>query len=343
MPPPSRVGIVVIGAGALGLAVAAELAGRGAAPLVLDAADGSNASAVAAGMIAPAFEAAQEDAALDRAVLYRMSRDLWPDLGTRTGVALIRDGAEWIGPREPLAARFAALGFETSMTSEGFHTPEDWRLEPRAALARLADAVTDAGGEVRRARVLAVAASGGEVRIDTDLGEVRAEAVVVAAGWAAATLSVPGLAAVLAAVTPIKGQILKLEGAGAAAVRRTTRGAGVYLTPRRDGVLVGASMQSGRTDLDIESEVIAGLRSAAERICPELSGARIAETWAGVRGAVADGLPLAGASALAGVHLALAPRRNGWLLAPLIARSVAASVLGGDDPAGGVFAPGRIA
>ena len=51
-------------------------------------------------------------------------------------------------------------------------------------------------------------------------------------------------------------------------------------------------------------------------------------TRVGVRGAVADGLPLAGASAQPGLFLALAPRRNGWLLGPMVARIVADGIEG---------------
>jgi glycine oxidase len=48
----------------------------------------------------------------------------------------------------------------------------------------------------------------------------------------------------------------------------------------------------------------------------------------GIRGATADGLPLAGPSGEPGLHLALAPRRNGWLLGPLAAQVVADGIEG---------------
>jgi glycine oxidase len=49
----------------------------------------------------------------------------------------------------------------------------------------------------------------------------------------------------------------------------------------------------------------------------------------GVRGATPDGLPLAGPVGQ-GLHVALAPRRNGWLLGPSVARVVAEGVEGGE-------------
>ena len=50
----------------------------------------------------------------------------------------------------------------------------------------------------------------------------------------------------------------------------------------------------------------------------------------GVRAATSDGLPMVGASAAPGVVLAVGARRNGWLLAPLVAQLVAACVTGRD-------------
>ena len=54
----------------------------------------------------------------------------------------------------------------------------------------------------------------------------------------------------------------------------------------------------------------------------------VGHTRVGVRGATADGLPLAGPAGSAGLHLALAPRRNGWLMGPLVARIVADGIEG---------------
>ena len=52
-------------------------------------------------------------------------------------------------------------------------------------------------------------------------------------------------------------------------------------------------------------------------------------TRVGIRGATAVGLPLAGPSGHPGLHLALAPRRNGWLMGPLVAGITADGIEGG--------------
>ena len=331
--------VIIIGAGSLGLAAAAELVGRGVRPLVLDA-GGPNASLVAAGMLAPAFEAVLEEVSPERADLYRLGRDLWPELAGRAGIALDRSGTDWIGPVEPLASRMAALGFAVEAAPGGFRTPDDWTLDPETAQPRLAALIAEGGGAIRTVRVEALEVSRSGVEVYAGDHCFAGETVVIAAGWAAPALTEPlGLARDL--VRPIKGHILRLAGEGTTQVERVTRAPGVYFVPRPDGLVVGATMQPDRSDVAIEPEVVEALHRAAAAVFPALSQAKVAEARAGVRGASPDGLPLAGAAPVADVHLALAPRRNGWLLAALVAKSVVASLLGGDDPADGAFRPDR--
>ena len=63
---------------------------------------------------------------------------------------------------------------------------------------------------------------------------------------------------------------------------------------------------------------------------------------AGVRSATPDGLPMVGPSSAPGVFLAMGARRNGWLLAPLMAQ-VLSDQLAGAAPApwAGLFRPSR--
>ena len=88
--------IVVIGAGVLGLCAALELQRRGCTVTVIDP-GGENASSVAAGMIAPAMEAAIEKLDADHAALLRRARNIWPEFAEAFGVTLLAPGAEWRG------------------------------------------------------------------------------------------------------------------------------------------------------------------------------------------------------------------------------------------------------
>jgi glycine oxidase len=88
-------------------------------------------------------------------------------------------------------------------------------------------------------------------------------------------------------------------------------------------------MEPGRSDRRIDEGAVAGLRRLAISLYPGLEGAE-ATAQAGVRAATPDGLPLVGPSNRAEVLLAVGVRRNGWLLAPLIADMIAAYLAGRD-------------
>jgi glycine oxidase len=150
------------------------------------------------------------------------------------------------------------------------------------------------------------------------------------------------LAPELAVLEPIKGHILHFaeqpDGAGP-----TLRCHGGYLTGGLDGVMVGATMEAGRADRTIDADRVADLRALAVRLRPALAKA-VMTPRAGVRAASPDGLPLVGPSQAPGVFLASGARRNGFLLAPLVAR-MSAAYLAQQEP--GPYArlldPGRFA
>lgn len=292
--------LLVIGAGVLGLASAAVAQAAGLKVRVVDP-GGPNASSVAAGMIAPGFEAALEDATAERASLYRHAAALWPGFAARFGLDYRQDGADWRGPADPLAAKFEALGFAVERTAAGFTVSAEGLVAPEPALARLAE-----GLEIRRGRV-------------DSLTGLDAGRVLVATGWAR------GLLPLQHAVRPIKGQLLRLGGR----LDRVVRGPGVYLAPQADAVVVGATMEPDLADTAVDPAVIEALRARAVGLVPDLAEAPLIDARAGVRGATPDGLPLVGRID-SRTLVALAPRRNGWLLAPLAAESLLAELEGRD-------------
>lgn len=315
--------ILIVGAGVLGLATAAELALRGRASTVIDPGD-VNASAVAAGMIAPAFESLLENASSERATLLKSARDLWPAFADRAGLNLLRDGAEWIGdsPHEA-AERLAGLGFEVRLDDGVVFTPDDWRIEPVPALSTLA---RTAGVTVRRGRVDALKPEDGRWTADlSDGAALSARLVILASGAAPPVEGLPAdVQRLLALIRPIRGQIERLPFSTGARSRRVTGG---YASPLGQGMVVGASMDVDRRDLAPDPKQT---RRMMETIGAALgvSGSADRVTQVGVRGATPDGLPIAGALG-GGIYAALAPRRNGWLLAPAVA-AVAADAIEGE-------------
>jgi len=309
--------ILVVGAGALGRASAAVLHRRGAQVTVVDdAPPGGNASAIAAGMIAPALEAALEDAEPERAELYRRAAGRWPDFAAACGLRLIDDGTDWRGAAEPLAGRLDALGFAYERRPGGLYLPGENRVCPDLTMSKLAEGFAVIPGKV-------TAVERGRIHLESGASP-RAHAIVLATGWEGATLQAPGLEAMLGRIAPVKGHILLIK--RERAVERTTRGEGVYLVPAERGVLAGATMEPGCTDRHVDPAIVEQLRAAAAALEPKLEGAPLNNAYTGIRGATPDGLPLAGATPVDGVFAALAPRRNGWLLAPLVAETVAAAI-----------------
>jgi glycine oxidase len=321
--------VVVAGAGAIGSVCALILARRGAKVTLADPAEvGDNASGVAAGMLAPLCEALLDPKAEGHLPLLRAAQRSWDRLLPDLAVALDRSGAVIeAGDPEALLARARAMGGELHALDEAevrrrcpglapkgpwLFTPEDWRLEPRTMLAALHQALREAGGTLVRA----------------DVAEIPGADVIVHATG-------PGTGLI-----PIKGQILRFPGAGPR-VGPVVRGEGIYLAPASGGVVAGATMEEGRSDRTVDAEAVRTLRARAIRLFPALEHAEV-QAQAGVRAATADGLPLVGPMEAAGVMVARGARRNGWLMAPLIAEVVLERMAGpARSAAAAAFDPAR--
>ena len=355
MSPPSLKGArwAVAGAGVLGASIAWRMAMAGAKVVLCDpAASGDNASGVAAGMLAPAMEAALDAQTGFSFTELAAARDLWSAFAQDADIALDRSGALWVGPdADRIAASLAAMGAAqqrldsaaAATRSTGLVqgdgavvTPEDWRLDAPSALGRLTAAARAAGARI----VLAAATGFDEGRVTLSDGEAfAADGLVAATGWGAATAWGAKLAPELAVLGPIKGHILRSR--AGPRLGPVVRGGGVYVAPGPDGAVVGATMQAGDSDRRIESERVQGLLAKASALYPELAEAEFSAS-AAVRAASPDGLPLVGPSAKAGVLLAAGARRNGWLLAPLIAGQIV-DLAAGRAPASPAFDPARFA
>ncbi|MFL5296542.1 MAG: NAD(P)/FAD-dependent oxidoreductase [Phenylobacterium sp.] len=330
------------GEGALGLSCALALADAGCRVTVCDPQTVGQASAVAAGMLAPVFEAALEPEIAPALDLLLAARNLWPALAGRTGAFLDRSGAVAVGAEPWLAGVSGALGRLGFRPTElgrasldelapglaqdlgrGLLVREDWRVEPAAALLALRRATEAAGARFSNRPVTA---------------RGKADWLVIATG---ADQALADVAPELGRVAPIKGQILHYAEVGGPRVSLRTEGA--YAVAAPGGLAVGATMEPGRDDTDVDPAALAPLSKTAGRLFPALASAAFG-TAAGVRAATPDGLPMVGLSSAPGVVLAVGARRNGWLLAPLVAKVVATCVTGRDPgPYAARLDPGRFA
>lgn len=328
--------VTIAGGGVLGLTTALALADAGCAVTLHDPGR-PNASSVAAGMIAPEFEAVLDPLSRTHLGLFMAARDRWPGLAARAGVTLDRSGAMAVGEGAWLAevaagfgalhlrpaeltgraARAMAPGLAEDVES-ALLSREDWRVDAPAALAQLRAAAAGAGVVVRQEPVTERPGAG---------------VLVLATGAA----SMAHLAPELSILTPIKGHIVRVAGPATGA---TVRGRDVYAAPGA-GLTFGATMEPGRADMTVEPGKADALLAAGLRLFPDHAGAAV-EAAVGIRAATPDGLPLVGWSQSEGVVVLAGARRNGWLLAPLVAQVAVALVLGRDSgPYEATFAPGR--
>jgi glycine oxidase len=330
--------VLVIGAGAVGCAVAAELTEQGGDVVLAGTARSADASRVAAGMIAPVTEVTLDPPARDGAAVLSAGSDLWPAFAERFGIRLRRCGGLLLvrPPSQTDRARLPgeSISMETAKTLAPFLHQWDGAIRwlPGECAVDAEDALT--------ALETTFARRGG-YRIEADLvpdrdgawvhsgGRITARHTVLATGWASRGLA--GVAAELSILRPIRGQILRTCPGQVAPTAPFVRGPGAYVVPQSDGsAMIGATMEPDVRDLTPSAVTSQALMSAATAFAP---GLETAETRAlvGLRAATPDALPLVGPSRRAGVLLATGLRRNGWLLAPLVAAMIA-DYLAGRDP-----------
>jgi glycine oxidase len=105
---------------------------------------------------------------------------------------------------------------------------------------------------------------------------------------------------------------------------------GAYLVPRRDGrLLVGATVEEKGYDASLTAGGILSLLEAAWRAVPAIEELPIDEMWVGHRPGSRDDAPILGAGPLDGLVYATGHHRNGILLAPITADTIARLALDG--------------
>jgi glycine oxidase len=159
------------------------------------------------------------------------------------------------------------------------------------------------------------------------LSEVEADTVVIANGIDAPTLW-PGLP-----IRPVKGEVLRLRWRRGCmpvprrVIRARVHGRQVYLVPRADGVVVGATQYEHGRDT---APTVTGARELLDDACavmPALGEYELAECAAGLRPMTPDNLPIVGRlderTLVAAGH-----GRSGFLLAPWTAEAILGELTG---------------
>lgn len=331
MPEPSLGSLAVVGGGVIGLSVARRAAQAGWSVTVHRTGE-YGASWVAGGMLTPHSEAwpgeeSQLRLGLESLRLWTQFLDGLPTQVVtareslvvavdRADVADLRTVADWLAAQgHPVVWESSARDVEPLLATgvrHGFRAPTELAVDNRAVLAALTAACEDLG--VSWAGPVA------------DLAEVSADAVVVANGIDAPAL-VPGLP-----IRPVKGEVLRLRWRPGCmpvpqrVIRARVHGRPVYLVPRADGVVVGATQYEHGRDT---APVVSGVRDLLDDACtlaPALGEYELAESAAGLRPMTPDNLPLVRRLDDRTV-IAVGHGRNGFLLAPWTAEHVVSELL----------------
>jgi glycine oxidase len=118
----------------------------------------------------------------------------------------------------------------------------------------------------------------------------------------------------------------------------------VYVVPRRNGeVVVGATVEERGFDTTVTAGAVHELLREGYRVLPELAELELVDVRAGLRPGSPDNGPLVGEWE-DGVLVATGHYRNGILLAPVTAETIAAILTGVEPPAEALpFTPERFA
>jgi glycine oxidase len=343
--------VIVIGGGIVGLSIAREIAGRKSVLLLDRGATGQGTSRAAAGMLTPLSEADDQGpffqlCRTSLALYDRFIEELEKESGLDT--AYSTEGLLALASSQDSAATLCRryewqhqAGFSVELLSardvqrmeplvtvpivNALFMPDERSVAPR----RLVDAVREScfqrGVEIRTG-IHVDAISPNTVHFAHTTTE--ASSIIVASGvWSG---EFGGMQPPIP-ISPRKGQILSL-GMPTGAFRRMIRWGDSYFVPRSTGELVvGATNEDVGFDLAVTPAGIGRLLTDAQTISSSVSSYPILETWAGLRPATPDHLPILGASAVAGVYYATGHYRNGVLLAPITA-AIMADVVEGRDP-----------
>lgn len=342
--------VVIIGAGVAGLGIGYRLAKAGAEVTILERAQvGNGATTASAGMIAAAAELGHANT--PEAAFAARAYELWPafaaDLEAQTGIdigyrksgsLLVRMKGEPDDGRSSLSDKLQVLDAAEARAREpglsediagAVFAPEEAQVDSQALCRALAIGFVRAGGTVlENEAVIRFEFSGGRILgVSTPFATYSADVYILAAGaWTSRIFGLPP--EIVPPVTPVKGEIVVLSPPpGAGALRHVIWGNGIYLTPRRGRLLVGATMERAGFDTALTRQALSWLHQRATGLMPALKEWRLAEHWAGLRPGSPDGMPILGATALEGLFVASGQYRNGILFAPAVSEVLSRLVL----------------
>ncbi len=260
---------------------------------------------------------------------YRRLGHLVPALTEEEGEAVARR-VKWQAARglpaerlDARAARELEPGLAPDVRGAGWFS-EDHHVNNTAVTQAFASATMRLGGEVRTdCTVVDVTREGERVMGVRTTGEMISTGTVIlcAGAWMqqferAAGIPLP--------IVPAKGQMVvaRLE---PPVLRHVVYGTAAYAIPRPSGEhIIGSTVEYVGYDKRVTVEGVTGILQGITRLVPALHEAAMVTSWACLRPAAPDGLPLLGpVQGSRGLVVATGHFRNGILLAPITGKIIA--------------------
>ncbi len=356
----TKADVVIIGAGAIGCAVAYFLGKEGVKTLVIERDSiGSHASGCAPGLLYPLGGVAAEfkEAMFPLTTLsFQMHKELYQQLPAEAGIdyhfrqsSLLRlalTDAEAQEFRDEAGALqkqgFAVCWLDgddirqiesrISLQVIGAACYQDMaEVDSYRYVLALAQAAETCGAEIRYGQFCGLKRGGTKLTaIQLSSGEIACDTAVLAMGpWTSSASSSLGIAI---PVEPDKGQTLSIRAPGHAFNNLLGWGNYYTSTTRHDGLIhYGATHEEAGFDEQPTAEGRDILISSLIQIVPSLAEAQVVLQTACLRPMTADKLPIiGGVPAWEGVYLATGHWTKGILLSPVTARVIADLILKGD-------------
>ncbi|MFI6101876.1 glycine oxidase ThiO [Lentzea sp. NPDC051213] len=323
--------VTVVGGGVIGLSVAWFAARAGFSVSLHDLGSPHAGSRVAGGMLAPVAEAWPGEEVVTAQGIEALAQ--WPEFAAELNVELFNNGTITVGTTPgDLADLRRIVGLFNDSTVELLNNRTIRQLEPsigpavRGGVLIPGDLAVDNRELLSALRKACVEAG---VRFEST---VDGRVTVIAAGAWSGSLH-PALKDV---IRPVKGEILRLGRRPGTlppptrTIRASVSGRSVYLVPRRDGVVVGATQYEAGFDTDVSVAGVRDLLRDAETVLPGIAEYALTEAAVGFRAGSPDNLPIV-RYLEPGVIAATGHHRNGLLLAPHTARAVVELLEGGSS------------
>jgi glycine oxidase len=353
--------VIVIGGGVIGCAIAFRLAQARLSVVVLDRGEpGCEASAAAAGMLAPQGELTEPEAF---SALCMASRELYPrfaeEVEDSSGqkVHYRQDGSLLVALDEKQADELLEIyrrqtprgfGLELLEAGEvhrrfpglapqlltGLFVPGDHWIDNERLMSALVKSCQRQGVRIEAQRA-ATRFRMKNRRVESvevthtstpDRAPYSAATFILAAGcWSHELVSPLGMALPL---QPCRGQMLEFE--APEELPLVVRAGLHYLVPRPERrILVGTTAEYVGYKKWVTGEGLRSILEGAGRLAPLLNQLRFRRAWAGLRPDTADHLPILGYGELENLIFATGHFRNGILLAPVTAQLISELVLTG--------------